>query len=61
MALPGSVRLIGHNDNIISYPKPTDDYDDPLVSQCIPLFNSNCQPILALRRLPIYNPLHMHY
>ncbi|KAJ6784624.1 hypothetical protein PWT90_09375 [Aphanocladium album] len=30
MAPPGSVRLIGRNGNIISYPKPTDDYDDPL-------------------------------
>ncbi|KAM3462391.1 hypothetical protein MY5147_003563 [Beauveria neobassiana] len=30
MTPPGSVRLIGQNGTIISYPKPTDDYDDPL-------------------------------
>ncbi|EGX96116.1 Major facilitator superfamily transporter [Cordyceps militaris CM01] len=30
MTPPGSIRLIGQKGNIISYPKPTDDYDDPL-------------------------------
>ncbi|KAJ4147527.1 hypothetical protein LMH87_002039 [Akanthomyces muscarius] len=30
MTPPGSVKLIGQNGKIISYPKPTDDYDDPL-------------------------------
>ncbi|TQW01022.1 hypothetical protein V2A60_002039 [Cordyceps javanica] len=30
MTPPGSVKLIGRNGSIISYPKPTDDYDDPL-------------------------------
>ncbi len=36
MTPPGSVKLIGQNGKIISYPKPTDDYDDPLVSPSSP-------------------------
>ncbi|OAA60012.1 Major facilitator superfamily transporter [Cordyceps fumosorosea ARSEF 2679] len=30
MTPPGSVNLISQNGRIISHPKPTDDYDDPL-------------------------------